>query len=149
MSPIPVGDELKNALLLHYDKPPIALGYIAELRKSASPDICPMCGSPNTGTLDHYLPKKMYPEFAIFSQNLVPACNCNSSRNDDVKGAAAGDRVLHPYFDDCMTQRLVTCSLTGDLNAPAIQLVAICGDIPERAAVIYHMEVVLKRTRAC
>ena len=33
---------------------------------------CPFCGLNESSTLDHYLPKKAYPEFSIFSLNLVP-----------------------------------------------------------------------------
>jgi hypothetical protein len=63
---------------------------------------CPVCGGTTTGTLDHYLPRDVYPEFSIFSLNLVPACpHCNSgSKGTTVKGASYGERFLHPYFDD-------------------------------------------------
>jgi hypothetical protein len=29
---------------------------------------CPMCGSGSTGDVDHYLPRKQFPEFSIFAQ---------------------------------------------------------------------------------
>ncbi|ANH31784.1 hypothetical protein [Ralstonia pseudosolanacearum] len=39
-------------------------------------DECPYCGYPlPPKTLDHFLPKEDWPEYAIFSNNLVPQCN--------------------------------------------------------------------------
>jgi hypothetical protein len=62
---------------------------------------CPVCGSPTTGGLDHYLPRTDYPEFSIMRANLVPACtHCNSgSKSSTVKGATSPARFIHPYFD--------------------------------------------------
>ncbi|NHZ41372.1 HNH endonuclease [Massilia aquatica] len=60
---------------------------------------CPLCGFGQAKTLDHYLPKSKYPQFAVFPSNLVPACyECNVGKRNGV----AIDRVgqsIHPYFD--------------------------------------------------
>lgn len=57
---------------------------------------CPYCGNIGTpDTIDHYLPKADYPEFSIFSDNLVPSCfHCNNNRKDkpNIK------ETMHPYF---------------------------------------------------
>lgn len=59
---------------------------------------CPYCGWAQVGTLDHYLPKASFSEFAILSLNLVPACyRCNT-----VKASAFssdGVRIWHAYLD--------------------------------------------------
>lgn len=62
---------------------------------------CPYCGIAETSTLDHYLPKEKYPQFAVFSKNLVPCCSpCNELKTDLVLNAGTSVRVfLHPYFD--------------------------------------------------
>src|SRR5262249_53874444 len=62
---------------------------------------CPMCGSPVTGTLDHYLPRKVFPEFSVMAANLIPACtHCNSGKKRLIfKGTREYERFLHPYFD--------------------------------------------------
>lgn len=62
---------------------------------------CTMCGSPSLGSLDHYLPRKAFPEFSVFPANLVPSCtHCNSGAKGGVfKGAQSPERFLHPYFD--------------------------------------------------
>ena len=55
-----------------------------------------------TSTLDHYLPKEQNPQFAIFSENLVPACSrCNTLKRDKIVDEGIGVRLfLHPYFDN-------------------------------------------------
>lgn len=62
---------------------------------------CPLCGMGETSTLDHYLPKEQYPQYAVFSQNLVPACpHCNTLKRDRILDEHTQVRLfLHPYFD--------------------------------------------------
>lgn len=44
---------------------------------------CPFCGISELSTLDHYLPKELYPEFSVFPKNLVPSCAvCNTRKKD-------------------------------------------------------------------
>lgn len=61
---------------------------------------CPMCGSDSTMDLDHFIPRSAFPEFAIFSKNLVPTCPyCNRGvKKETVMGSGPQDRFLHPYF---------------------------------------------------
>lgn len=60
---------------------------------------CPMCGSSNVGTVEHYLPKTPFPEFSVFSFNLVPSCNiCNQKRGSKHANGIA-QKLLHPIFD--------------------------------------------------
>jgi len=76
-------------------------GPIERIRQTVGILCCPMCGSPTTGTLDHYLPRDAFPEFSVFPSNLVPACGlCNSGAKGKIfKGTVALERFLHPYFD--------------------------------------------------
>ena len=42
---------------------------------------CPLCGQGKVWTLDHHLPKKQYPGFAVTPANLVPSCmDCNKAK---------------------------------------------------------------------
>ncbi|WP_420590259.1 HNH endonuclease [Bacterioplanoides sp.] len=64
-------------------------------------DECPYCAglSSDVDTLDHYLPKKVYPRFSILPVNLVPSC---SSCNRIMQAASSdelGEQFLHPYTD--------------------------------------------------
>jgi hypothetical protein len=100
---------LTDAFKVHYKSEPKSFDFIGKLRDS-SPAVCPMCGSLNTGTLDHLFPQEHFPEYAVLSKNLVPACDCNTKRKDIYKGVDADGnqlRVLHPYFDSCFLNRLI------------------------------------------
>jgi hypothetical protein len=62
---------------------------------------CPFCGIGESSTLDHYLPKEKYAEFAIMSRNLVPCCSpCNTRKSQSVVDEGTDvRRFLHPYYD--------------------------------------------------
>ncbi|AVH14718.1 hypothetical protein [Acinetobacter indicus] len=77
-----------------------SLKYIKEYRQRNSYKVCSLCGSPAAGTLDHFLPKDTYPEFSIFSKNLIPACKCNFSKNKNIS------MIYHPQFFDFIENRL-------------------------------------------
>lgn len=70
------------------------------IRASAPNDICPYCGQRTVDTLDHYLPKSLYPALAVTPINLVPACGACNKTKLDFKPPDAKDLILHPYYDD-------------------------------------------------
>lgn len=73
-------------------------GLYDELILSAA--VCPFCNHRQSGTLDHFLPKKAYPILAVVPTNLVPACrDCNATKLEYVP-TCEEDHLLHPYFDD-------------------------------------------------
>lgn len=61
---------------------------------------CPYCLLSRPNTLDHYFDKSAYPEYSVFTPNLIPCCSeCNS-----LKGASLFDndqqrQFVHFYFD--------------------------------------------------
>jgi hypothetical protein len=60
---------------------------------------CPLCGQGKVWTLDHHLPKKQYPVFAVAPANLIPSCqDCNKAKGSTVP-TTPEDSTLHPYFD--------------------------------------------------
>ncbi|WP_417506487.1 hypothetical protein [Marinomonas gallaica] len=110
--------DLKSALLKNYNSPPKELSFIPILRDS-SPEVCPMCGAFYPQELDHIMPKEDYPAWTVFSRNLVPACSCNKKRGRTLKGNN-NERILHPYFDDFLKDRLLTTSFSYDVNLKLI-----------------------------
>ncbi|WP_057456983.1 hypothetical protein [Pseudomonas syringae] len=97
------------------------------------------------GTLDHYLPKANFSEFSFFSQNLVPACDrCNNKRSNAFKGANAGERPLHPYFDFFANDKILTVRFEPDWRAPMLTPVPylVVGD--ELTVVQWHIDNVLR-----
>ena len=71
------------------------------LLKRSSVARCPFCGINESSTLDHYLPKEQYPEFAVFPENLVPSCAvCNTRKRDRILDEGTNVRMfLHPCYD--------------------------------------------------
>jgi hypothetical protein len=144
---VPMPEEIGDYLLGHYKSPNLDLWHIKELRNRSEVNTCPMCGSLHSGTLDHLLPKKAFPEFAVFGLNLVPACKCNGLRSTCLTGPNPGERILHPYFDDVLRERLVTVRFTelGPVPIPSLRLLLDAND-PRFGSVSFHVENVVERT---
>lgn len=131
----------------HYASPPTDLAHITEMRDSTEHLLCPMCGSMHSGTLDHYLPKNNFPIFAVFSKNLVPACNCNSKRKETLLGDNPGERILHPYFDDCLGERLVSARFEDLSEVPRVSVVLMISNThPQYSAINFHFQSIIQRT---
>lgn len=146
----PISDASAEFLKGHYKDPPGDLAYIKEIRDSTEHLVCPMCGSSHRGTLDHYLPKKHYPIFSVFSKNLVPACKCNSKRGDKLFGPGPGERVLHPYFDGCLSTRLVRAQFDDLGDVPKVSLaLTITKAHPNYPAVDFHVRWIVQRSAIC
>lgn len=130
-----------------YDGAPASVGFITKMRKEMAHKVCAMCGSFGSETLDHLLPRATFPEFSVFSRNLVPACPCNTIRSDVVVGETPDKRVLHPYFDQCLGLRLLTATFEPPYDAPKIEYrVSVDLDHPNRQAIEFHVETVVRRT---
>ena len=137
-----ITNELSIALKKHYASPPTDLKFIDDLRAS-SPNVCPMCGSLKTGTLDHLFPKDDYPCFAVYSKNLVPACDCNSKRKTNLTDG--NKRILHPYYDLFLDQRLLSCTIAQDPQFPkaTIEIAYVLPQHLEIDSIKYHTEKVV------
>jgi hypothetical protein len=106
---------------------------------------CPVCGRDGIGTLDHYLPKADYSEYAFFSLNLVPACDrCNNARNSLARGANHGERPLHPYFDAFAERRLMTVRAEPDWRAPRLTPIPFEVEGDELVVVQWHINNVVR-----
>lgn len=131
----------------HYASPPTDLVHITKLRDSTEHLVCPMCGSMHSGTLDHYLPKNGFPIFSVFSKNLVPACKCNSKRSETLLGINPGERILHPYFDDCLGERLVKAQFDELGEVPRVSLALVITNAhPHHSAISFHVRSIVQRT---
>ncbi len=76
---------------------------------------CLLCSAARASTLDHYLPKEAYPEFAVFPLNLVPACpDCNLRKRTDFMSEDGRALFVHAYLDDlASTERFLFASVNG------------------------------------
>lgn len=76
-----------------------------------SSDICPFCGKRHTSTVDHFLPKKKYPNFSITPINLVPCCkDCNKNKADTIF-TKVENTFFHPYEDDIDSFRWLSATI--------------------------------------
>ncbi|MFJ4793319.1 HNH endonuclease [Kitasatospora purpeofusca] len=77
----------------------IGHSYYEKLRASAPDGRCSLCGHGTAQTLDHQLPKAIYPLLAVAPSNLAPACrDCNTNKRDKAPLNAL-QQTLNPYFD--------------------------------------------------
>ncbi|CAI8885862.1 HNH endonuclease [Pseudomonas jessenii] len=135
---------LKKPLNSIYERPPVALAFISNLRSSIE-GVCPVCGRDALGTLDHYLPKANYSEFSFYSKNVVPACDrCNNKRSNDYKGTNIGERPLHPYFDGFASNRVITVNFEPSWLAPKLTPIPYNVTGTELAVVSWHIENVVR-----
>jgi hypothetical protein len=107
-----------------------------------------MCGSPKITSVDHILPKELYPEFSIYSKNLVPACDCNIKRKTTLMNRVNGVRVLHPYFDDCLSVRQLSCSISIYVHGsvPEIKIEYVDPNHPLITSLQFHYENIVKKS---
>jgi hypothetical protein len=101
-----------------------------------------MCGSLKTTSVDHYLPQSSHPDWALFSLNLVPACDCNTLRQNAISTTNPPARILHPYFDAVLNTRLLSWTFTMNPNR-SIRIVSI---IAGNINVDYHLANIVIKT---
>lgn len=105
--PLNTCEEQKKALIAAYEnRPKVANLEWIDLINYNGLESCPFCGGDGARTIEHYLPKACYPEFSVFSLNLMPSCgSCNTKRNN-INEYGAPTALLHPYFDKPLLDRI-------------------------------------------
>ncbi len=107
-------DAARPRLHAAYDQVQIG-GRLTALRAHllASTDACPYCGFGEPKDLDHYLPRSVYGELAIYPNNLVPSCGpCNNAKRTAVPGLGVGPGLIHPYFQVLPDLDFLTADIT-------------------------------------
>lgn len=142
--PLTLAQILKDGLQADYGRNLKDLNYIDDIRNKASKDVCPMCGSFSTSQVDHIIPKGIYPEFSLFARNLVPICNCNQKKSKIYKDGSGG-RILHPYYDKELGERIAYIAFSGDTNSPDLG-VEIVLKFKTQVHIKFHVDSVLRKT---
>ncbi len=107
---------------------------------------CPMCGSLGGRSLDHALPRALFPEFAILHENLVPACTmCNSDeKGKKYRGIRRSQRFIHPYYDYWASQALWLVKFGPDLDALQFEPISASTLSRHRRLIVnFHVETLL------
>lgn len=112
----------KDTLINLYSKPQEGSVQkpILQTLRSRVLQLCPACGEDGTpNTLDHYLPKNIYPEFVITPLNLSPMCDiCQGEKGDKILNDDDQRMFLHPYFDEFIEQQVVMLKISKPFEAP-------------------------------
>lgn len=139
---------IEGYLRNHYRSRPKCLSFIKEISARSGAECCPMCGGLQNGSLDHILPQEAHAAFAVFGANLVPACRCNSLRGAILIGPNPDERILHPYYDDVLGQRLLAARFENLGPVPSTSLAILLPvDHPDYAAVAFHVAKIVERNK--
>jgi len=126
-------DKRKDSLKGLYapDKGKLPYEQLEKIRKKNGLTACPICGEPGRPrTLDHYLPKTIFPEFSANVLNLVPACDwCQGEKLVDYRTPEGSRSFIHPYFDE-VNRPLFSIVFSGSYLTPTISIM-IKSDLPE------------------
>ncbi len=137
-------DQRKTSLIGLYSPKENKLPYsqLEHMRKKNGLVVCPSCGEDGRPrTLDHYLPKDIYPEFSIVLLNLIPMCDwCQGEKLAEYITSDGRKRYIHPYFDD-VDRPIISITFTAPFITPVISI-AICEKISEelKRLVASHLE---------
>ncbi|MGL6437767.1 hypothetical protein ACSZM0_05880 [Aeromonas hydrophila] len=123
-----------------FDKLPFH--QLEAMRKHNGLVVCPSCGEPGRPrTLDHYLPKDVFPELSVLLLNLTPMCDwCQGEKLTEYITEDGEKRYIHPYFDD-VDRPLFSIEFTPPYATPSIE-VSVKEDLPEdlQLLVKHHLE---------
>lgn len=88
--------------------------------RSRSLQLCPACGEDGTpNTLDHYLPKEIFPELSITPANLFPMCDiCQGEKGTKTVNSENERLFIHPYFDEFTDRQIVVLEIGKPFEAP-------------------------------
>lgn len=76
---------------------------------------CPSCAKREVSTLDHFLPKSIFPHLSVSPLNLVPCCyECNKTKGTYIP-TCGEEELIHPYFDNIDEHCWLTAEITGTI----------------------------------
>lgn len=78
--------------------------YYDEILLLSKNNICPYCLSRQVRSLDHFLPKSLYPSLSITDINLLPSCSdCNKDKSN------SDEIYINYYFEDIDDECYLSC----------------------------------------
>ena len=127
-----------------------------ELLRARKVRCCPYCGMQSNVTVDHYLPKELFPQFSCFSLNLVPACSdCQNKGNKGIKHpkrkrrlTPSPDRFVHPYLDKFLRDCVIGIHFKAGEHISDIQVFPKKGSATARRILQYHIDTLKLSYRA-
>ncbi|WP_157840055.1 hypothetical protein [Streptomyces megasporus] len=125
-------DPDRGALVRLYDQGMVGRkagrAFYDRLKAAALDGECPLCGIGEVDTLDHHLPKAVFPLLAIVPLNLIPACMpCNHGKGLRLPTGSEA-QPLHPYFDRLGCERWLVAEILPTAPATASFRIEACAD---------------------
>ena len=121
----------KNTLLNLYMSPAegSAQAKMLAAMRGHELSVCPACGEPGRpNTLDHYLPKALYPHLCITPVNLFPVCDaCQLAKGTKVGDTGAPRFFIHPYFDAFAAEHILRLEIRPPFTVPRFSFGPIAG----------------------
>lgn len=116
--------DLKEALLVCY-KQGEAVGKLKkDILENMPPVIrakCPYCMISAPDTFEHYLDKSEYPEFSVYSKNLIPCCTqCNNLKGTKFLDENGTRMFIQFYYDDLPSDNFLKIEVKLKDGRPAI-----------------------------
>lgn len=94
--------------------------YYDKIKLNAEHDICPYCAQRNVSTLDHYLPKSLYPKLVVNPLNLIPCCmECNHIKKEHYPSNNE-EQIINPYFDEIIMDIWLVAKVKQVRNKPPV-----------------------------
>lgn len=111
-------EEERKALVYLYESNPKVVRdikrEIKNIQREHLRQICPYCGILPALTVDHYVPKELYPDFSIYSINLIWTCGtCNGKKLQYWKEATYRG-IINFYIDDIPSFNFLGCQVTSN-----------------------------------
>lgn len=111
-------EEEKEALIYLYESNSrIVSNLKVEIKETQDEhlrQICPNCGILPALEVDHYVPKELYPDFSIYSRNLIWSCKtCNGKKLQYWKEATYRG-IINFYIDDIPSFNFLGCKVTSN-----------------------------------
>lgn len=130
--------EYKDVLHKMYSSESKEIAALKSEVKKITGSYCPLCGLPNEpSTVEHYLPKEEYPEFSIYSKNLVPACfKCNTNKGRAILDESNKRTSLHVYFEDLCAKHIIELSVAIPYESGAGQIASHSELEPDEVQVV-------------
>jgi len=124
----------KDSLINLYSPTEVQFQYeiLSSLRRDHQLIFCPSCGGHTVpGTLDHYLPKTVFPEFAVLIANLTPMCNaCQEAKGAEYLTEGNQKKFIHGYYDE-INFPIYKVKIEGDYKKPQFEFEFEDGIPPE------------------
>ncbi|NCF06559.1 MULTISPECIES: HNH endonuclease [Kosakonia] len=96
--------------------------YYDKIKLNAKDDICPYCAQRNVSTLDHYLPKSLYPKLVVNPLNLIPCCmECNHIKREHYP-TNNKEQIINPYFDGLIEDVWLVATIKKNGRKPPVLL---------------------------